>query len=63
MLLKILQFKERISFQIISSCKRFVIKMFHLGQSRIFSIMVANPAKLENLGAEEMVRIYLNNMC
>lgn len=37
--------------------------MFHLGQSRIFSIMVANPAKLENLGAEEMVRIYLNNMC
>lgn len=36
--------------------------MFHLGQSRIFSSMAPNPARLENLGAEEMVRIYLNNM-
>lgn len=57
-----MQFKGRISFQIILSYKRFVMKMFHLGQSRIFSSMAPNPARLENLGAEEMVRIYLNNM-
>lgn len=36
--------------------------MFHLGQPRIFSMMAPNSARLENLGAEEMVRIYFNNM-